>query len=66
MNTYTYRISENGIQKAVFTNCKTDFEACKYLLNKQGNSMSYAIKYNGWKIEEINEQTFESTFIKLN
>jgi hypothetical protein len=66
MNTYTYRITLDGIQKAVFSNCKTDFEVFKYLLNSQGNSMSYAIKYGGWKVEEINEQTFETTFIKLN
>ena len=66
MNTYTYRISLDGIQKAVFNNCKNDFEVCKYLLNAQGNSMSYAINFAGWKVEEINEQTFERTLMKLN
>lgn len=66
MNTYTFRITLDGIQKAVFTNCKTDFEVCKYLLNSQCNSMSHAIKYEGWKVEEINEQTFETFFWNLN
>jgi hypothetical protein len=66
MNTYTFRISLDGIQKAVFNNCTNDFQVCKYLLNAQGNSMSHAIKYEGWKVEEINEQTFETSFWKLN
>jgi hypothetical protein len=63
-NTYTFKIYQDNELKKEFNGQKNDFEAFKWLLNNQGQSINHAIKYEGWKVEEINETTKESEFWK--
>ena len=64
METYTLIIKQDGELKKKFTGQKSDFEAFKYLLNHQGQSTDWALKYGGWSVEIVNEQTKESAFYK--
>lgn len=60
--TYTLRIFQDNVLRKEFNNQKSDFEAFKYVLNHQGNSINHAIKYEGWKVEIENEQTKEISY----
>lgn len=59
---YTFIVTKDGEEKAKFENQKTDFEPFKYILNNQSQSVHWAMKWEGWKVQEINEDTKESSF----
>ena len=61
---YTFIISHNGEVKKRFENQESDMQAFGYLLRAQGNSTDYALRYGGWKVEQINQDTKESEFWK--
>ena len=61
---FTFIISQDGEEKAKFEHQLTDWEPFRKLQRLQGNSMDYALRYGGWKVEQINESTQESTFWK--
>lgn len=63
-NTFTYIISYEGQEKHRFENQESDQKAFIKLLRSQGNSIDYALRHGGWKVEVINEQTNESEFWK--
>ena len=53
MENSTFTLSQNGIEK--FTGTENE---CYFKLQRlQGQSADWAIKYEGWKIEEIDEET---------
>ncbi len=60
--TYTFIITQDDKVMKEFKNCDTDFAPFGWLLRNQGNSVSHAIKYEGWKVEQINEQTGQKEF----
>jgi len=62
--TYKFIISQNGEVKKTFENQTSDGPAFGYLLRAQAQSTNYALKYGGWKVEQINEQTGKSEFWK--
>lgn len=64
METFTIIISKDGEVKKTFTGEKNDFAAFAWLLRNQGQSTSWAVKYGGWKVEIINEQTGEKDYYK--
>lgn len=53
----TVTIKQDGKIKKVFTEQKDDFCAFRYLLNNQGQSTDYALRYGGWSVEVKNETT---------
>ena len=63
-DTYTYKIFQDGELRKEFNGQENDFEPFKYLLRNQHQSTDYALRYGGWKVEEINEQTGQSIFWK--
>lgn len=63
-STYTFKVYQDDELKKEFNGQKDDFAPFKFILNTQGHSLNYALKYGGWKVEEINEQTKESKFWK--
>lgn len=63
-STFTIRIYHDGDLKKEFTGQTSDTNAFGYLLKAQGNSVNHALKYEGWKVEQINEQTGKSEFWK--
>jgi hypothetical protein len=44
-----------------FENQTSDFEAFKYLLNHNSSSTSRAVKYEGWDVEIIDNETGEKS-----
>lgn len=62
METFTFKIYKDGNVVKEFTKQVGDFEPFKWLLRNQGQSTNYALKYGGYKVEEINEQSKESKF----
>ena len=46
---------DNKLEKT-FENQENDFNAFKWMLNHQGQSIDWAIKYEGWKVEVIDEK----------
>lgn len=62
--TYKIIISKNGEIKKTFENQEGDASAFGYMLRAQGQSIHHALKFEGWKVEQINEQTKESEFWK--
>jgi len=53
---YTYTIFLDGDQIKQFKDQKGDFCVLKYMLDKQGNSMSYAFKYGGYSATVMDQQ----------
>lgn len=62
--TYKIIISKDGEIKKIFENQTTDSAAFGYMLRAQSQSVNHALKYEGWKVEQINEQTGKSEFWK--
>lgn len=62
--TYTFKIYQNGKLKKEFNEQESDQKAFAYLLRSQGQSTDWALRFGGWKVEQINEQTEESEFWK--
>jgi len=54
-------ISQDGVIKKTFENVENDFPAFRWLLNNQGQSTDYALKYGGWAVEITDTQTGEVT-----
>lgn len=64
MTTYKIIVSKDGEVKKTFINQDSDVNAFAYLLKIQPMSTCWAMKYEGWKVEQINEQTGVSFFWK--
>ena len=60
----TYIIYKDSEQMAKFEHQNTDFEPLKFSLKNQSNSTHWAVKYEGWKVKEIDEETGKETFWK--
>ena len=61
---FTFIVTKDGEEKARFKDQSTDFEPFKYILNHQSQSTQWAMRYEGWKVQEINQKTKESYFWK--
>mgnify|MGYP006292742469 CR=1 FL=1 len=55
----TIKIYQDNVLRKEFNNKEDSNIAFRWLLNNQGSSVDYAIRWGGWKVEEINEQTNE-------
>jgi len=62
--TYTFKIYQDNELRKEFNAQTNDFEPFKYLLRSQGQSTDWALRYGGWKVEQINEQTGHTEFWK--
>ena len=60
----TVKIYKDNELKKEFNKQETDFCAFKWLLDNQGQSCSWAIKHEGWKVELIDEDTNEAELWK--
>ena len=49
----------------VFEHQEDSSNPFRWLLNHQGQSIHYALKYGGYKVEQIDEETEKSTFWEL-
>jgi hypothetical protein len=58
-NTFTVNIYQENVLRKTFSEQKSDIEAFGYLINKQHNSINRALRFDGWEVEVINEQTLE-------
>lgn len=58
----TFNIYHNNKLEKTFENQKDDLNAFKWMLNHQGQSIDHAIKYEGWKVEVIDEDTGAKTY----
>ena len=61
---FTFIVTKDGEERAKFENQSTDFEPFKYILNHQSQSTQWAMRHEGWKVQEINQKTKESYFWK--
>lgn len=59
---YTYIIYQDNKEVKRFENQESDFPTLKYIQSHQSQSLDYALKWGGWNVEEINEDTKESIF----
>lgn len=55
--TMTIKVLKSDKVIKEFTNQKNDFVGFKYLLRHQSQSISYAVKHEGWNVIGICEQT---------
>lgn len=60
----TINIYQDNNLKQTFKDQESDFCAFKWLLNHQGQSTDWALRYGGWKVEIIDQETKEITFWK--
>lgn len=60
----TIIITQDNKELKRFENQESDIKALGWLLRNQSNSTSHAIKYEGYKVEVINQETKESYFWK--
>jgi len=58
----TYIIYNDNKEVKRFENQNSDFPTLKYIQSHQGQSLNWALKHGGWKVEEIDEETKTSTF----
>ena len=58
----TLIVTKDKKEVAKFENQTSDFAAFRYLLNHQSQSTSWAINYEGWDAEIIDNETKESRF----
>lgn len=61
---YTYKIYQDNQLKKTFENQPNDLCIFGYMLKAQSNSINHALKYEGWKIEIINEGTGKTELMK--
>lgn len=61
---YTYKIYHDNELKKTFENQQNDICIFGYMLRAQSNSINHAIKYEGWKVEIINEETNKIEYLK--
>jgi hypothetical protein len=62
--TYKIVISQDNKIVEVLEGQKSDSVAFGKMLRLQGQSVDYALRYGGWKVEQINEQTGDSELWK--
>ena len=60
----TYIIYNDNKEVKKFENQNSDFPVLKYIQSHQGQSLNWALKYGGWKVEEIDQETKVSLFWK--
>lgn len=58
----TFIITRDGKEVAKFTDQENDFKPFQWLLRNQGSSVHKALKHEGYKVEEINQETGTSEF----
>tara|TARA_R110000782_G_C14586988_1_gene389308 strand:+ start:406 stop:594 length:189 start_codon:yes stop_codon:yes gene_type:complete len=58
----TYIIYQDNKEIKRFENQNSDFPTLKYIQSHQGQSLNWALKNGGWKVEEIDEETKKSIF----
>lgn len=61
---YTLTIRQDGQLKKEFKDQNGDFEAFKWLLNNQGQSTDWALRFGGWSVEVTDQETGKSEFWK--
>jgi hypothetical protein len=59
METFTYRIYQDNELRKEFSNQTDDTNVFGWMLRNQHFSVHYALKFGGWKIDVVNEQTQE-------
>lgn len=60
----TYIIYQDKKEVKRFENQTSDFPTLKYIQSHQGQSLSWALRYGGWAVQEIDEKTKESEYWK--
>lgn len=60
----TYIVYKDGEELAKFEHQKTDIEPFGFILRSQSHSTQWAMKWEGWKVKEIDEDTGAETFWK--
>lgn len=58
----TYKIYQDGKLMQEFNHQENDWEPFKWLLRNQCQSTDYALRWGGWKVEEVDEETNKSTY----
>lgn len=58
---YTYTIFKDNKEVAKYTNQDTDIKVFAYLHKEQSQSIDWAIKHGGYRVEVTNETTGETT-----
>ena len=58
---YTYKIYQDEKLVKEFNNQSSDSNVFGWLLRNQGQSVSWALKHGGWRVDVINEETNELT-----
>lgn len=61
----TYKIFRDGKEVAIFEDQETDLKPCLYIQQNQSQSLTYALRYGGWQVEETDQATGESKFWKV-
>jgi hypothetical protein len=59
---YKFIIYKDNKEVKTLEHQNSDFEPFKWLLNHQGQSINWALKYGGFEVEQINEETNETSF----
>jgi len=60
----TFNIYQDNDLKKTFTDQESDQNAFGYMLRIQGNSINHALRYEGWNVEVIDQDTGEKTYWK--
>lgn len=60
----TYIVYKDNEERAKFEHQTTDFKPFQFILKNQSQSTQWAMKYEGWKVKEIDEDTGKETFWK--
>lgn len=58
----TFKIYKDNKLIKEFNNQESDLNVLRFMLSYQSQSMHYALKYEGYKVEQIDEQTKKSHF----
>jgi hypothetical protein len=58
----TFKIYRGNQVIKEFNNQDSDFVVLKFMLNHQSSSMHHALKYEGYKVEQIDEETKKNHF----
>lgn len=62
--TTTFKIYQGDVLQKVFENQESDFPALKWIQSHQGQSLNWALKNGGWKVEMIDDQTGKIELMK--
>lgn len=60
----TYIIYQDNKEIKRFEHQNSDLKPLMFIQGNQGQSLSYALKYSGYKVEEIDEETKISKYWK--